>query len=79
MDTNKPADGVPSYSLIVDKYATYIPVSNEQLMDCGIIPDTRPKPSKWQTFKWRVRELPWRARVRLASWIVGYDIENIDE
>jgi hypothetical protein len=50
--------------------------SDEMLMDCGVIPDTRPKVK----YPWRSR-LRWRfaeARERLASrayrLIAGYDV-----
>ena len=50
--------------LISRKVSAVIEVSNELLMDYGIIPDTRPKPPP----------LPWRARARrkiagtVADW-----------
>ena len=62
--------------LHVTKHSAYVMVSNELLMDMGVIPDTRPPPPP---IPWR-RRLRWRwydKRDRLAErayrLIAGHD------
>lgn len=66
--------------LTIHKTAAYMPVSEDVLMDEGVIPDTRP-PVK---IRWRTR-LRWRtttARERLglwAYWVITGDRIKTDE
>lgn len=66
--------------LSVRKYGSYLPVSDELLMDHGVIPDTRVPmptypPSRAKVIKDMVKLRVYRVRVWLASKLVGYDIE----
>lgn len=71
----------------VAKYGSQLPVSDELLTDhdlsvIGYYPD-RPLPvfppaTRWQRMRYQVRARVERARVKLASMIVGYDIEDHD-
>lgn len=61
----------------VKKYASYIPVSEDMLMDCGVLPDTRtfPKTDRhWplhMRIKWRVSQTVTNVRLWLAEKIAG--------
>lgn len=67
--------------LHVNKYAHHFPVSNEVLMDEGVIPDTRP-PVK---IGWRTRFRWWCSAKReqfgrwLGSKIAGVDLSDRDD
>lgn len=67
--------------LLITKNVVQIEVSEDLLMDCGVIPDTRPPrkpPTRRERFRW------WRAaaRERAACWayrrIAGYDVPESD-
>jgi hypothetical protein len=64
----------------VKKIAYTIPISTEMAMDCGLIPDTREpvKISRRRQWRWRFGDWRWRRRMRLASWVAGFDVENRD-
>jgi len=58
----------PAPEFLVKKEVGYIQVSNELLMDMGVIPDTRaPAPPT----PWRIRFRWWRAQKRedIAVWV----------
>jgi hypothetical protein len=64
----------PEDELLIDKNVLYITVPEELLMDCGVIPDTRPRvnASLWWRMRWHIqvaRENLARAAFRL---IAGY-------
>lgn len=68
--------------LLITKHVAYLQVPEELLMDCGVIPDTRPPrppPSRRTRFRW------WRAaaRDRLARRayrvIAGEDVPEPDD
>ena len=64
---------------IVQKIGHMIPISTEMAMLCGLIPDTRPPappPSRRTRFRWWRQDLVRTSRMRLASWIAGF---NVDE
>lgn len=68
--------------LTVHKMASYMVVSDELLMDAGLIPDTRPPappPSRRTRLRWWWTA--WRERVgrRVGSWIAGIDLTGDDE
>ena len=59
----------PEPELFITKHVAHILVSEEMLMDCGVIPDTRPPPPPPPPVPWR-RRLRWRladARERAAA------------
>jgi len=66
----------------VCKHAAYVPVSDWDLMDAGVIPDTRPpapKPTRRQRLRtWR-REKTTKARRRIGLWIAGIDPSELDD
>lgn len=52
------------------KHGSFIRVSDEILMDQGLIPDTRPPAPRWS----RRRRLSWwwaERRERLGEWVAG--------
>lgn len=60
----------------VVKYAQYIQVSVEDLIDAGLIEDTREphgpsKLSRWHMFKWNVGAYIHDRRLALGAWIAG--------
>lgn len=57
-----------------------MPISAGLAMDYGLIPDTRPpvKISRWDRLRWRWRDRRSAARLRLASWIAGFDVTDTD-
>lgn len=62
----------------VKQYAGIVQLSREMAMDCGILPDDRPPIvlTRRERFRrWR-QDRVWRARVHLASWIAGFDVED---
>jgi hypothetical protein len=65
----QPEDGHLVPPLLADQVTGYITVSNEMLMDCGVIPDTRPRPvlTRRERFaRWR-REKAASARMAVAG------------
>jgi hypothetical protein len=63
--------------LKVRTIATLIPVSTEDAMDLGLIPDTRPPAvcTRRQRLRWAVWNGVRRLRLRLGSWIAGQDLD----
>jgi hypothetical protein len=64
--------------LQVRKLVAYLPVTDEQLMDAGMMPDTRPALPRPP---WR-RRLRWWVEVqreRLGEFIAGRKFEDRDE
>jgi hypothetical protein len=63
------------------KSEAYVTVSNELLMEWGLIHDTRPpvKISWRERMCWRWME--WRKRVgrKIGGWIAGVDLSERDE
>jgi hypothetical protein len=67
----------------VKKYGAYTPVSDELLMDAGVIEDTRTPKTFAEYFPTRRARLRWRLslkvaglRLRLGSWIAGVDLAD---
>jgi hypothetical protein len=60
----------------VKTYPGFVQVSEEMLMDCGVIPDTRPPTVvPWRSrLRWRWQA--WRERTgrTVGTWIAGTDI-----
>lgn len=75
--------GPPSEAAIrVVKSAFYIPISNELLMDYGLIEDTRPPtppPSRRTRLRRRWADRARSARTRLGEVIAGRKFENGDD
>lgn len=71
----------PNEHVRVVKHAAYVPVSDELLMDAGVIPDTRPPVRiPWhRRLRWRWQE--WRERFgrKVGGWIAGVDLSERDE
>lgn len=71
-------DGAP---IIVEKVGAHIPVSDDLLMDTGVIPDTRPPVHIpwWRRAHWRIQA--WRERVgrKVGGWIAGVDLSDPDD
>lgn len=67
--------------IFVRRYATLVPMSDEQLMDAGIIPDTRQhiKPNRRTRLKWFIGSNIAEIRLRLGSWIAGVELTNWDD
>ena len=62
----------------ITKHSGFIPLSEDQLMDAGIIPDTRPPVyTSWRT-RLRWRWAAWRERIgrRVGGWIAGVDLRD---
>jgi hypothetical protein len=72
----------PEPELIVHKVTGYVVASEELLMDCGVIPDTRPPPppTPWRV---KLRRRVWAWRDAAATWayrrISGHDVEPPDD
>jgi hypothetical protein len=67
--------GEPELEITVTKASAYLMVSDEVLMDMGIIPDTRPPPPPipWRRRRrWRWLELREALAVRAYAVIAGY-------
>jgi hypothetical protein len=74
-DDQDPSDATP---IQARKYAGLLPVSVEQLMDEGLIPDTRPPvhiPRRTRARRW-IRSTAAGARLRAGSWIAGVDLDH---
>jgi hypothetical protein len=70
------SDGTP---LLLDKRATVIEMSNELLMDMGVIPDTRPPlpPPSWRTrLRWKRDQWRESAARRAYRLIAGCDVPD---
>ncbi len=67
--------------LKVRTIATLIPVSTEDAMDLGLIPDTRPPVvyTRRQRLRWamqeRVHRIRLRVGLRVGSWLAGQDLD----
>jgi len=58
-------------AISVVKSTSYVQVSDEVLMDAGLIPDTRP-PLPWRTrLRYRWKAAVHRARTRLGEIVAG--------
>lgn len=62
----------------VTKIAYTLPISREMAMDYGLIADDRPPyvPTRRERFRWWRQARARRARMKLASWIAGFDVED---
>lgn len=66
----------------VRKAVSYLPISEEEAMDLGLIPDTRPvppPPTRRQRARAWVRRVVREARWRLAAKIGGMSREAVEE
>lgn len=66
----------------VRRTISYLPISEEEAMDLGLIPDTRPvppPPTRRQRVRARVQRLVRDARWRLAAKIGGMSREAVEE
>lgn len=65
----------------VIKHAAYLPVSDELLMDAGVIPDTRPPVHiPWRSrLRWRISERRERVGRKVGGWIAGVDLTERDD
>lgn len=80
-------DETPPYyipSMEVEKYAYFIQASTEELIDAGLIEDTRepyepPKLSRWLMFKWNVSAYIYDRRLVLGAWIAGIKPSDWDK
>lgn len=70
----------PDPELLVTKHAAYIPVSDELLMDMGVIPDTRErKPVPRRTrLRWWLSARRERAAEAAYRLIAGHDVPEQD-
>lgn len=72
----------PGEPFEVRKHAAYLVVSDDALMDAGVIPDTRPPapPPSWRTrLRWRWWKWRERAGRAVGTWIAGVDLREDDE
>lgn len=67
-------------SFDVRKIGALVPVSAEMAMDYGVIPDTRTHvpPSRWTRLRWWWSERRYDGRMRVASWVAGFDVTDRD-
>lgn len=80
--TEKPAKEAASDELRVRKIHYFAPVSEELLMEYGLIPDTRPvpPPPPWRRrLRWRLTEAVARFRLHLGARIAGVQSEEWEE
>lgn len=77
VDEQCPAAPQPEPMFDVKYYAAHIPVSNELLMDYGLLPDTRPPTvyTRRQHLRWAAQARVRRIRLRLGSWVAGEDLD----
>lgn len=66
--------------LTVTKYGAHLLVSDEVLMDAGVIPDTRPPVRiAWhRRLRWRWQAWRERAGRKVGGWIAGVDLSEQD-
>lgn len=72
----------PEPELLIQKDAVYIPVSEELLMDFGVIPDTRPPrpPVPWhRRLRWKLSAARTRAAEVAYRLISGTDVPERDD
>lgn len=73
----------PSEQLLIPrKEAMVIEVPEELLMDCGVIPDTRPAlpPPSWRTrLRWKLAELRRAAARRAYQLITGEEFPDVED
>jgi hypothetical protein len=65
--------------ITVRKLGAHLPVSAGQLMDEGLIPDTRPpapRPPPHRRTAARARAAVAAARIRAGSWVAGVDLDH---
>lgn len=68
----------------VVKYSHFVNASVEELMDAGLIEDTRepyeiPKLSRWHMFKWNLGAYIYDRRLALGAWIAGIKPSDWDK
>lgn len=70
-------DDQPEHMFDVKRYAALIPVSEELLMEYGVIPDTRPPVViPWRhRVRWAFSEFRHRVGLRVGSWIAGRNLD----
>lgn len=65
----------------VKKYGAYLPVSEELLMEFGLIPDTRPpvviplRERLSRRVRWAIAGFRRRLGIRVGSWIANEDLD----
>lgn len=72
----------PGPELLVTKHTAHILVSEEMLMDCGVIPDTRPPPPPvpWRRrLRWRLADARERAAALAYRLISGHSLPEDDD
>jgi hypothetical protein len=76
-----PLSGMNMPALTVTKFGHVMPVSEEILMNEGLIPDTRPPVplSRRLRFRWWWRARVDGARLRVGSWVAGVDLSERDD
>lgn len=64
----------------IRKIGHWMPISTEQAMDYGLIPDTRsPVVISWRTrWRWRISDAIHGARRAVGFWIAGVDPEAFE-
>ena len=69
--------GMPEPALTARETGMIIPISHEQLMDCGLIPDTRPPLHiPWRRrLRWAIHERIRQTRLHVGSWIAGEPLD----
>lgn len=71
----EPNDGPVIYN--VKKFGYVMPVSNETLIDHGLIPDTRPHYVPTPVpLRERIRARVEQWRMQVGSWIAGTDLDH---
>lgn len=77
---DSPGGTVPP-RIVVTKTSAILPMSDDQLMDAGIIPDTRPPVRIPWRRRARWRWLAWRERAgrRVGGWIAGVDLADRED
>lgn len=79
---DEPINRSTSVGFSVTKFEAAMPVSDDMLMDEGLIPDTRPPapPSgrRVRFRRWRA-DVVYRWRMRVGSWVAGVDLDEEDD
>lgn len=78
-DDPAPAVDFADAAITVHRMTYAIPYSDEQLMDEGVIPDTRPPapPVPWRLrARRKIRSAVAAGRMRIGSWIAGVDLNR---
>jgi hypothetical protein len=78
-DEYDPTKYEPDRPITAQKIGHTMIVSDELLMDEGLIEDTRPTPPLRRRVKWKMLRRVTDARLAIGSWIAGVELRDFDD